>query len=110
LLKLQEINTNLFVPLLVFLLRKKSSQPLCGVFHPQHVRQQAPTAKVRYFLLRNVLNINNINTFVRRKVAVAHVVGGKHRTTARQDYSLRLVVGLAKRSYDIKLRLVVGLA
>jgi hypothetical protein len=53
-----------FVPLLVFLLRKKSSQPLCGVFHPQHVRQQAPTTKVRYFLLRNVLNINNINIWV----------------------------------------------
>jgi hypothetical protein len=52
------------VPLLVFLLRKKRSLPLCGVFHPQHRRQQAPTAKVRYFLLRNVLNINNINIFI----------------------------------------------
>jgi hypothetical protein len=79
------------MPLLVFLLRKKSSQPLCGVFHPQHVRKQAPTTKVRYiFLLRNILNINNINIFVSRKIAVAHVVGGKHRTTAHQDYCPKL--------------------
>ena len=27
-------------PLLVFLFRRKSIQPLCGVFHPQHMRQQ----------------------------------------------------------------------
>jgi hypothetical protein len=42
-----------------------------------------------FFLLRNVLNINNINIFVSRKVAVAYVVGGKHRTTARQDFCLK---------------------
>jgi hypothetical protein len=40
----------IFVRLLVFLLRDKSIQPLCGVFHPQHGRQQATTMKARCFL------------------------------------------------------------
>jgi hypothetical protein len=38
------------MPLLVFLSRKRSSKPLCGVFHPQHVRKQALTIKNDTFL------------------------------------------------------------
>ena len=74
------------MPLLVFLLRKKNSQPLCGVFHPQHGRKQAPTMKARCNHIINMLKINNLRIFVSWRVAFASVVGGKHRTTARQDF------------------------
>jgi hypothetical protein len=73
------------MPILVFLLRKKSSQPLCCVFHPQHGRKQAPIMKVIHFYIHNSLNVNNIHGFFNRRVAVARVVGGKYRTTARQN-------------------------